>query len=123
LIKVGTWIVAPMEVRIMQATVPSPPKITHAPLPELDEPADSAALHALTAHFIGTTEWSGDTVLTVRDVLRRNAQQDMLLAHSRRSPLLWFRTADHFANRWGVFPTGAEWYLRIRDLLISQPRP
>jgi hypothetical protein len=123
LIKVGTWIVAPMEVRIMQAAVPTPPRLTPAPLPELDEPADAAALNALTSHFAGATQWNGDTVLTVRDVLRRNAQQDMLLARSRNSPLLWFRTADHFTNRWGLFPTGTEWYLRIRDLLISQPRP
>ena len=123
LLKIGTWLVAPMEVRIMAPVLQEPATASQAPLPALDEPADSAGVHALAAHLSGLTEWNRDPILTVRDVLRRNAQQDMLLAGPRTSPALWLRAASQIANGWGMFPTGAEWYLRIRDLLISQPRP
>jgi hypothetical protein len=123
LIKVGTWVVAPMEVRITQPVLPAPRNAHPARLPGLGEPADSAAVHALASHFSGRAEWNTDPILTVRDVLRRNAQQDMLLVGPNPLPTLWFRTASEIVNGWGMFPTGAEWYLRIRDPLISQRRP
>jgi hypothetical protein len=123
LLKLGTWMVAPMEVRITTPVLHEPANASQAPLPALDEPADSAGVHALTAHFSGLTEWNRAPILTVRDVLRRNAQQDMLLAGPRASPALWLRSASQIVNGWGMFPSGAEWYLRIRDMLISQPRP
>jgi hypothetical protein len=124
LLKLGTWVIAPMEVRITQPVLPAAPANAYpAPLPSLDEPADSAAVQALAAHFTGRSEWNADPVLTVRDILRRNAQQDMLLAGPSPSPTLWFRSAGEIVNGWGIFPSGAEWYLRIRDQLISQRRP
>jgi hypothetical protein len=123
LIKAGTWVVAPMEVRIMHPVLPAHPNANPAPLPDLDEPADSAAVHALASHFSRQTEWNTGPLLTVRDVLRRNAQQDMLLAGTDPLPTLWFRAAGEIVNGWGMFPVGAEWYLRIRDPLISQRRP
>lgn len=121
LLKMGTWVVAPMEVRIMAPVLQAPPDATAGPLPALNDPADSAAVRGLALHFTGTIEWNRNPLLSVRDLLRRNAQQDMLLAASHPSPLIWFHAAGQIANGWGMFPTGAEWYLRIRDLLISQP--
>jgi hypothetical protein len=123
-LKYGTWIVAPIELRIMDATVHPLRDAAQAPLPGIDDPADSAAVHALAAHFAGLREWNSDGApLTVRHILRRNAQQDMALASSDAAPALWLRAASEIVNGWTMFPNGAEWYLRVRDLLISRPRP
>jgi hypothetical protein len=124
LLKYGTWTVAPMEVRIMDAVVLPPRDASQAPLPALDEPADAAAEHALAAYFAGLREWNTDDVpYTVRHILRRNAQQDLALAAQQPTPALWLRAANQIANGWTLFPNGAEWYLRVRDLLVSRPRP
>jgi hypothetical protein len=124
LLKYGTWYVVPFELRIMEAVVRPPAGALPAPLPPLDEPADSAALHALATYLAGQREWNPDvTPSTVRDVLRRNAQQDMSLAARDLTPLVWLRTASQIVNGWSLFPNGSEWYLRVRDLLISRPHP
>jgi hypothetical protein len=124
LLKLGTWTIVPMEVRVTDAMVRAPDHAVAAPLPAIDAPADSAALHALAEHFAGVREWNGDGApTTVRDILRRNAEQDMALATAEPTPAVWLRAAGDIANRWTMFPTGAEWYLRVRDLLISRPRP
>lgn len=118
LLKYGTWYVTPFELRIMDATVTPPAKATPAPLPDLHAPADAAALQALA----NPQEWNPiQAPQTVREVLRRNAQQDMALAAQQATPLIWLRTAAQIANTWTLFPTGSEWYLRIRDLLYSRP--
>jgi hypothetical protein len=124
LLKYGSWYVTPFELRIMDATVQAPQKAWPAPLPSIDEPADAAAVHALAAHLAGRVEWNAEAApTTVREVLRRNAQQDMALAAARPTTLVWLRAAAQIANGWTLFPNGSEWYLRIRDLLISRPRP
>ncbi len=123
LLKYGTWYVAPFELRIMQARVHPPDHALAAPRPGIFDPADSAAVHALSRHFGGLREWNSSPILTVRDILRRNAQQDMALAPPGSDPALWLRTAAQIVNGWTIFPNGAEWYLRIRDLLISRLLP
>ncbi len=124
LLKYGTWYVTPFELRIMDATVPAIPKANPAPLPDLNEPADTAAIHALAAHFSGQQGWSRTDTQphTIREILVRNAQQDMALAADNPSPQIWQRAATQIINSWTFFPNGAEWYLRIRDLLFSRPR-
>jgi hypothetical protein len=123
LLKYGTWMVAPLEVRIMAPVVNPPAHALAARLPEVFEPADTAAVRALAAHFSGLDEWNRDPILTVRDVLRRNAQQDMALAAQYQNPEVWLRAGSQIVNGWTLFPNGAEWYLRIRDLLVSRSRP
>jgi len=123
LLKYGTWVVVPMEVRITPALVPAPGSFLSAPLPGIFEPADAAAMRALAAHLSGLHEWNRDPILSVRGVLRRNAQQDMALAAAHPTPELWLRAAGQIVNSWTMFPIGAEWYLRVRDLLISRSRP
>jgi hypothetical protein len=120
LLKHGTWTIVPMEVRIMDAIVQAPAHPTPAALPPLDGAADSAAVHALASHFSGISEWNSDPPLSVRHILRRNAQQDMALAEAKPTPALWLRVAPQIVNGWTLFPEGAEWYLRVRDLLISR---
>jgi hypothetical protein len=124
LLKLGTFTIVPMEVRVTDAMVRPPDGAVAAGLPAIDEPADSAALHALAEHLAGVREWNGDAApTTVRDILRRNAEQDMALATAEPTPAVWLRAGGDIVNRWGMFRTGAEWYLRVRDLLISRPRP
>ena len=123
LLKYGTWTIAPMEVRIMDAVVHAPPNPTPAALPAIDEPADAAAANALAWQLAGVNEWNaGDSPRSVREILRRNAQQDMALAAADPTPALWLRAASQIVNGWTLFPNGSEWYLRVRDLLISRPR-
>jgi hypothetical protein len=125
LLKYGTWYVTPFELRIMDATVPNVGNASPEPLPSIDEPADTAAVHALAGHFSGHLEWNPATTPphNIREVLRRNAQQDMALAAYNPDPRVWQRAATQIINSWTFFPNGAEWYLRIRDLLFSRPRP
>jgi hypothetical protein len=124
LLKYGTWYVVPFELRIMDAIVPNVGNASPAPLPVLSDSADAAAVHALAAHLSGQLEWSPLTVpQNVREVLRRNAQQDMALDAQQPTPAVWLRAASQIVNGWTLFPNGSEWYLRERDLLISRRRP
>jgi hypothetical protein len=124
LLKYGTWYVAPFELRIMDPVVHAPPRATPAQLPAVDASADSAAVQALADYLADVPEWNRpDVPGTVRDVLRRNAQQDMALAFAGRSPIVWLRAADQIVNGWTLFSNGSEWYLRVRDFLISRPHP
>jgi hypothetical protein len=125
LLKYGTWTIVPMEVRIVDAFVRTPRNPVAASLPAIDEPADAAAVHALASRLAGVNEWNGnEPIFTVRQILRRNAQQDMSLASNDPviAPSLWLRAASQIVNGWTLFPNGAEWYLRVRDLVISRPR-
>jgi hypothetical protein len=120
LMKVGTWYVAPMEVRIVAPTVPSlAAKIAREDVASIDAPSSETARLQLSRYLGGLPpEWPVQ-LLRVRDIIQRNAAEDMLLARSLHPE----------AN--GVFPelnllswtplaypgVGAEWYLRIRDFL------
>jgi hypothetical protein len=124
LLKFGTWYIVPFELRIMEATVHAPEKAAPAPLPSLSEPADAAAVHALASYLTGQREWNPvATPTSVREVLRRNAQQDMALAMDRPAPLIWLRAATQIVNGWTLFPNGSEWYLRVRDFLVARVLP
>jgi hypothetical protein len=124
LLKYGTWYVVPFELRIMDAIVPNVGDASSAPLPALNEPADAAATQALAAYLSGKLEWNPITVpRNVREVLRRNAQQDMALAALQPTPAVWLRAGSQIINGWTLFPNGSEWYLRVRDLLVSRRRP
>jgi hypothetical protein len=128
LLKYGTWYIVPFELRIMEATVHEPqnaaPPPAQAPLPSLDQPADAAAVHALASYLTGQQEWNPVvSPTTVREVLRRNAQQDMALGMDRPAPLVWLRAATQIVNGWTLFPNGSEWYLRVRDFLLSRSQP
>jgi hypothetical protein len=66
--------------------------------------------------------------LTVRGIIRRNAIQDMALAASLDADVagpkaVERRVLDLLWNNFRFVPRvfGAEWYLRLRDYLYSQP--
>ena len=133
LLKVGTWYVAPMEVRIVAATVPNAaPTVPESAvvnavfaedLASLEEPSSTTAEVQLLRYLAGLPpEWPRQFV-RVRDFIQRNAAEDMLLAtalghrefHFPEINLLswWPLVYPHF----GADQLGAEWYLRVRDFL------
>jgi hypothetical protein len=124
LLKVGTWYVAPMEVRIVAATVPEHTGVIVEDLASPDAPSSATAEIQLLRYFSGLPpEWPTQ-LLRVRDVIQRNAAEDMLLARSmeggRRAGFpemnllsWWPLVYTHF----GADQLGAEWYLKVRDFL------
>ena len=125
LLKVGTWFVAPMEVRIAAPTVPdAPAKVFAGDLAPIDAPSSTTARIQLLRYLDGRPpEWPRQ-LLRVRDFIQRNAAEDMLLARSLQrgagapfpemNLLSWWPSVyPHF----GADRLGAEWYLKIRDFL------
>jgi len=136
LLKVGTWYVAPMEVRIVAPTVPdsterstgdkiaSATRIFAEDVAPLDAPSSATAEVQLLRYLAGLPpEWPSQ-LLRVRDIIQRNAAEDMLLAraldHSagfgfpEMNLMSWWPLAyPHF----GADQLGAEWYLKVRDFL------
>jgi len=120
LLKTGIWQVAPLEVRILAPILaPTAPdaEVTHAEdIAPLDAPASATARIQLFRYLARLPVELPPQVLRVRDVIQRNAAEDMLLAKSL--------DASPFPNlnllSWWpfVYPgPGAEWYLKVRDFL------
>jgi len=110
-LKTGTWEIRPMEIRVLAARIP---EVTtgqgSAPLPPVESPADFAAAGAF-----GEPR-ACPALDTLRAVICRNARQDMALARQAAKPetvLAWFY--DFNLPR----VLGAEWWLRMRDLLYG----
>jgi hypothetical protein len=124
----GQWLVYPMEVRIVAATVPEH-KQSGVPLPSVEQPSDSAARAALRSYLCGAPPGDYAPRGSLRWILLRDALQDMALARSLESPPgarllpeLWKLAGAGGGGRWcqaPVFPEdlGPEWYLRLRDAL------
>lgn len=125
LLKVGTWYVAPMEVRIVAPTVPdSAERSTGENLAPVDGPSSATAEIQLLRYLAGLPpEWPRQ-LLRVRDIIQRNAAEDMLLARSfdrgagfgfpEMNLMSWWPLVyPHF----GADQLGAEWYLKVRDFL------
>jgi hypothetical protein len=130
LLKTGTWYVAPMEVRIVSPMVPrndSPSAargVVEEDLAPIEAPSSATAQIQLYRYFAGLPpEWPAQ-LLRVRDIIQRNAAEDMLLARSldhrpgAGSPGRAFPELN-LLSWWPLaFPgVGAEWYLKVRDFL------
>lgn len=125
LLKVGTWLVAPMEVRIVAPTVPEAPDNLFAEdLAPLNAPSSTTAEIQLLRYLDGLPpEWPTQ-LLRVRDIIQRNAAEDMLLARSfnpnsaaafpEMNLISWW---PFLYPHYGADQLGAEWYLRVRDFL------
>ncbi|MDQ6664464.1 MAG: hypothetical protein M3Z23_08730 [Acidobacteriota bacterium] len=136
LLKTGGWIVAPMEVRVVAATVPDPAQIgniayTGGPLPPVEARSDTAAWGPIADYLAGIPDTRGNGPLALRSVVRRNAEQDMALARAieaARYPRaaaidILLQAGNEISAEWSknpIFPDelGSEWYLKIRDLLF-----
>ena len=84
LLKTGTWLVAPLEVRIVAPIVPEPDSgdVSAENIASVDAPSSATALIQLLRYL----DWPADQLpaqtLRVRDIIQRNAAEDMLLARS-----------------------------------------
>jgi hypothetical protein len=105
----------PMEIRVMQATVP-PSFGKPGPVPPVTARADAALLGLLRGRLCGAPASGRTAPLTVRDLLRRNALQDLALSADLKQA---------FAHA-GVDPASvckkappAEWWLKVRYALLQ----
>ena len=91
-----------------------PPVHSHSPepLPGVEKPAVESAM-APVIEFLGKRDAAREPVQgaprTVREVIRRNAEQDMALARLL-NPGLW---EQKLADK----SKGGEWYLSVRNLI------
>jgi len=111
-IKVGTWLIAPMEVRVVDRLVPDGPFARAENVAPLEAPSSATAEAQLLRYSAGLPPQAPPALLRVRDIIQRNAAEDMALARSRgidSLELLPLSTGPH--------AMGSEWYLRVRDLI------
>jgi hypothetical protein len=125
LLKVGTWLVAPLEVRIVGLTVPgASPTVAADDVAPLEAPSSATAEIQLLRYLAGLPPELPKQLLRVRDIIQRNAAEDMLLARSldhgagfgfpEMNLMSWWPFVyPHF----GADQLGAEWYLKVRDFL------
>jgi hypothetical protein len=130
-LKVGYFLVRPLELRVTAALVPgnsilaSRGAVENASLPRLEEPADASAAGPLAAYIAGKPEMPEAHPLTVRGMIRRNAIQDMSIAatldRGQAGPDTLRKRRDESQAKAGPPDSlGAEWYLRIRDSLYTE---
>jgi len=125
-LKVGYFIVRPLEIRVTPARVPANSKtVETAILPREDESADASAGGPLAAYLAGKADVPEAHPLTVRGIIRRNAIQDMAIAatldRSRAGPEALRKRRDESQSKAELPDSlGAEWYLRIRDFLYAE---
>jgi hypothetical protein len=116
LLKVGIWMVAPLEIRVIQPIVPSanglPVVQNTAPV---EAPSSDTARRQLLRYLNGLDPEMPPAISSIRDIIQRNAAEDILLARARqlRPPEL------NMMSWWPLmYPEiGAEWYLRVRDFI------
>lgn len=116
-LKVADWVIYPMEVRVLTARVPEIAE-TASELPAIEMRADESAAGPLLAFL----DKPGEIVRkrreeriphTLREVIRRNAEQDIALARQLEAQSLAPALKQKIASSRG----GGEWYLGVRDLI------
>jgi len=117
-LKVAGWTIRPLEVRVVDARFPDLPKGDQPRPAPIEQGIDATALAVVAASLSGKTPGPNMQPITVRDIVQRNAVQDMTLASPAE---LERRVTDLLVlnSRFRQRPFGAEWYLRIRDYLFK----
>jgi hypothetical protein len=118
-LKTAGWAIRPMEVRVMEARFPNVPTGPQPALPAIDCGADAIAASVLGVRAAGEALKMPPPGLTLRNILLRNAVQDLSLARVERTfmqrVLDLFRANSTLSPR----PFGAEWWLKVRDRLYA----
>jgi hypothetical protein len=135
LLKVGQgWVMYPMEVRVTPAIVPSVDADSTA-LPPGTARADGSAIGPFRNFICGARETRREEKLSVRQLIHRNAVQDLALARSLEAAQRVDLRGEilkrlGFGERaaWCKVPValdklGPEWFLRVRDLLYQRAGP
>jgi hypothetical protein len=134
LMKVGRgWIMYPMEVRVTPAVAPTIP-VKKAALPPVTARADTAVYGPFRNFLCHAHEPGRKERLSVRELIHRNAVQDLALARTlegrgidlRAEMLRRAGTADK--KEWcqspgAAKPPGTEWFLRVRDVIYRKGGP
>ncbi len=126
---VADWITYPMEVRV-QSAIAREPLSAGPPTTTPGTKADAAGIAMLTGWLCrGRMEGvrpEDRTSLSVQAFLARNAAQDSVLMKALDDERwLWLQTKAESRAAWCKSPArppgaSAEWYLRIRDHVVSQ---
>lgn len=131
LLKAGRgWVMYPMEVRVMPAVAPSL-RERRAALPPVEARADASVYGPFRNFVCHAREPGGRERLSVRRLIRRNAEQDMALAgsletsrtHAIRDAVLdraGIRSRAEWCTSHDPPEDGAEWFLRVRHLLYRK---
>ena len=119
LLKVGTWLVAPMEIRVMAPTVPENAMTMESLTAPFDGPSSATAEFQLARWLSGQPPVLPLRILRLSDIEQRNAAEDMLLASSIRPSIPDLNLLSWHSALWPGNLWGAEWYLRIRDFLYN----
>ena len=116
LIKTGIWDVTPLEVRIVPQSIPAGRTRIAEQIAPLEAPAGATAQIQLLRYMAGLEPTVPPGMVRLRDILQRNAAEDMLLARSLSRS---FPELNFFGWRPLLAPVpGGEWYLRVRDFLF-----
>lgn len=123
----GRWVIYPMEARIVVTTAPSldySPSVSPAS-PQL--PSDFTARRVLRKKLCGNAEKVPPrSPLNIRDLIARDAAQDLAMASVVPAETLWALTGASDRDAWcraeQPHPDGPEWVLRIRDRVVGAKR-
>jgi hypothetical protein len=130
LLKTGIWQVAPLEVRIEPPVVPDVvpdigpdirnPAIVEEDIAPIEAPSSATAQIQLLRYLTGLPIELPMQTLRVRDIIQRNAAEDMLLVRSLPDGIFQRPVPELNLISWwpSLHPdSGAEWYLKVRDFL------
>lgn len=124
----GRWLIYPMELRVSDVTVPAH-RWKPSALSSIQAPADRAALGPLREYLCGEPEAGMDGRDTIRQIIRRNALEDMAVAREKEKELGKEAVATNLLRALKLereafcgaaeirSEFGPEWYLRARDFL------
>jgi hypothetical protein len=116
LLKTGVWMVAPLEIRVVDPVVPDMAGLpVREDLAPIEARSSDTAQRQLFRYLDGLQPERPAGLTRVRDFIQRNAAEDMMVARAKgiEGPEL------NFLSWWPLmFPDlGAEWYLRVRDFI------
>ncbi len=116
LLKVGIWFVAPLEIRVIDPIVPDSRALpVREDIAPIEARSSDTAQRQLFRYIDGLPPEMPPGLLRMRDVIQRNAAEDMLVART-----LGIDAPELNLISWWpyCFPDlGAEWYLRVRDFI------
>ncbi|MEP6717219.1 MAG: hypothetical protein ABJC09_16730 [Terriglobia bacterium] len=120
LLKTASWLVAPMEIRVIDALVPGTPGLTRENIAPVGSQSSETARTQLLRYVNGLPPEMPLGILRVRDAIQRNAAEDALLAlsYGLNGPAMMLPLWPSF----GYLQPGAEWYLRVRDQIRTRAR-
>jgi hypothetical protein len=121
------WVHYPMEARIVITAAPSLDFRPNAAAAPLASPSDFSARRVVKQKLCGIAEKNPPrTAVTIRDLIVRDALQDLAMASVVPADELWKITGSGDRPGWcrgeQAHTDGPEWYLKIRDRIVGAKR-